>query len=77
MKNKVKNLAREDKRAKREIDNSQNQNENKAIDNKTDLDHSVSVTNTSVLDSNDINKLAKGIISSIVKEVPFLSQNNQ
>ena len=75
MKNKVKNLAREDKRAKREIDNSQNQNKN--IDNKTDLDHSVSVTNTSVLDSNDINKLAKGIISSIVKEVPFLSQNNQ
>jgi len=77
MKKTVKNLAKEDRRAKRETDNSQNQNKDKAIDNKTDLDHSVSVTNTSILDSNDINKLAKGIISSIVKEVPFLSQNNQ
>lgn len=77
MKKTVKNLAKEDRRAKRETDNSQNQNKDKAIDNKTDLDHSVSVTNTSILDSNDINKLAKGIISSIIKEVPFLSQNNQ
>jgi len=77
MKKTVKNLAKEERKAKREIDNSHNQNKNKAIDNKTDLDHSVSVTNTSVLDSNDINKLAKGIISSIIKEVPFLSQNNQ